>query len=92
MPDPTRQAIGRIGGYVSWSQTADRTARTANGRANAPGSVEYWLKKLDPEKFADATDEQKLAAAEAALRAHFQRMAYASAKARRRGGDRDATT
>lgn len=89
-PDPIRQAIGRVGALESWARTVDRSARTRAARAASPSSVDYWLTKLDAEKFATATDQQKLDAADAMRRAHFQRMALASAKARRRGGDADA--
>jgi hypothetical protein len=34
VPTPTeRKLLGRIGGYKSWANTEDRTARTAPGRA-----------------------------------------------------------
>jgi hypothetical protein len=87
------RTAGRVGGLTSWANTADRTARTDPARRRSPGSVDYWLGQLDPERFADATDEQKLAAAEAARKAHFARLALRSAQARRRrakGGGRDA--
>jgi hypothetical protein len=90
MPDPYRQAIGRYGATKSWGQTVDRPARTRNARAKSPGSIDYWLDRLDPERFAEATDAQRLDAAESLRRAHFRRMALRSAKARRRGGDPDA--
>lgn len=80
------QQTGRIGGLTSWSRTADRTARTAPARNAGPASLDYHLERLDPERFADATDEQRLAAAEAARKAHFARLALKSARARRRGG------
>lgn len=85
-----RQTIGRYGGLKSWANTTDRTARTAPGRRKSPGEIEYWLARLDPERFADATEAQRLAAAEAARKAHFARMAMSSAKARSKrkaGGD-----
>ena len=83
-----RQQIGRYGGLKSWSNTVDRSARTAAGRKAGPGSVDYWLTRL-PEKFADATDAQRLAAAEAARKAHFAEMALKSARSRAKG-NRDA--
>jgi len=81
------RAAGRVGGLTSWANTPDRSARTAPARRTAPGEVDYWLARLDPERFADATDEQRLAAAEAARRAYFARLSLRSAAARRRGGD-----
>jgi hypothetical protein len=86
-PDALRQTIGRLGAHASWARTADRTARTRPARAKAPGSVEYWLDKLDPELFANATDQQKLAAAEHAKKEYFARLAMKSAAARRGGGE-----
>ncbi len=87
-----RQTAGRYGAYKSWASTPDRTARTAPARRASPSSVDYWVDRLDPDLFADATDAQRLAAAEAARRAHFAGMALKSARARRRnaGGDPDA--
>jgi hypothetical protein len=81
-----RVIAGRYGAQLSWSRTADRTARTANARRHAPGSIEYHLERLDPQIFASATDEQRLAAAEAARKAYFVRLAMKSAQSRRRGG------
>ena len=81
-----RQQIGRYGGLKSWANTADRAARTAPGRRASPANVDYWLLRQDPERFADASGEQRLAAAEAARKAHFAGLAMRSAKARRRGG------
>ena len=85
----TRMAIGRYGALKSWGQTVDRAARTAPARRNGPGSIDYWLAKQDPERFAGATEAQKLAAADAMRRAHFASMALKSAKVR--GGGDDAT-
>lgn len=33
MPETHRQLAGRKGGHLSWANTLDRSARTANGRA-----------------------------------------------------------
>jgi hypothetical protein len=85
-----RQMIGRYGALRSWANTADRSARTRAARRNSPSSDEYWLARLDPERFANATDSQKLDAATAARRAYYAELAMKSAAARRRGGDGDA--
>ena len=81
------QIAGRYGGLKSWSNTADRTARTAPARSAAPSSVEWHLARLDTERFANATDAQKLAAAESARKAYFVGLALKSARERRAGGD-----
>jgi hypothetical protein len=78
-----RQMIARVGGLTSWANTADRPARTKPARERGPGSLDYWLTRLDPERFADATDAQKRAAAEAAKRAYFAQLAMKSAAARK---------
>jgi hypothetical protein len=84
-----RQQVARLGAYEKWSRTVNRSAATRRARDAAPGNLEYHLARLGPE-FADATPEQRLDAAEAAMRAYFQRLAMRSAKARRRGGGPDA--
>lgn len=76
----------RYGALKSWGQTPDRTARTAPARRSSPGSIDYWLDRLDPERFAEASDQQRLDAADAMRRAYFQGLALKSARARR-GGD-----
>lgn len=81
VPTP-RQLAGRYGGLKSWANTPDRTARTAPARRSSPSSVEYWLDRLGP-AFADSTESQRLAAAEAAKRAHFANLSMKSAAARR---------
>jgi hypothetical protein len=81
-----RQLIGALAAHESWANTPDRTARTAPARRKSPGSVDYWLDRLDPERFVAATDDQRHAAAEAARKAHFARLALSSAQSRRRRG------
>ena len=80
-------AAGRYGTLSRWGQTVDRSARTRNARNNSPASVDYWLTKLDAERFAEATEQQRLEAAEAMRRAYFASLALKSAKSRGRGGD-----
>lgn len=69
-PDPFRQLTGRLGAHVSWANTEDRTARTAPARAALDAK---FLKQAggDPVR------------AEHLKKAHFQRLALKSAKARR---------
>jgi hypothetical protein len=86
----THQVIGRYGGLKSWANTPDRTARTAPARRRSPSSIEWHYDRLDPVRFADASEAQKLAAAEAGRRAYYAELAMRSARARRRGGDLDA--
>jgi hypothetical protein len=86
VPETRRQQIGRVGGLQSWANTPDRAERMRKPLEHSPASVDYWIAKLDPNKFSTATDEQKLAAADAMRRAHFARLALRSADARRRDG------
>jgi hypothetical protein len=74
----------KAGANRSWANTPNRSLRTRNGAKAGPGSVDYHLARLDPAKFADATDEQRYSAAASAQRAHMQEMALKSAEARRR--------
>jgi len=83
----TRQNAGRYGGLKSWANTLDRTARTAPGRSKGPSSIDWHIARLDPGRFANATDAQRLAAAEAGRRAYFAELAMKSARARSHGGD-----
>lgn len=70
-PDPYLSQLGKIGAHVSWANTTDRTARTAKARA-----------ALDAKFLEDADGDP--VRAEHLRKAHFARMALASAKARRR--------
>lgn len=81
---PNQTAGGRVGGFKSWANTVDRAERTKGPRDASPGGIDYWLNRLDPERFADATDAQRLAAAQAAKKAHFAELAMKSAQARAR--------
>jgi len=88
-PESRHQINGRYGALRSWANTPDRAARTSRARRAGPGSIEYHLERLDSERFAGASEAQKLAAAEAARRAYFAELAMRSARIRR-GGDDDA--
>jgi hypothetical protein len=72
---------------VKWSRVVDRSAATRNARNAGPGFLDYWLERLGPE-FAEASERQRLDAADAARRAYYAGLALKSAKARarRRGG------
>lgn len=66
-----RRLIAAIGAHTSWANTADRTARTAPAR-----------RALEA-KFLSQAEGDPLRA-ESLRKAYFQRMALASAKARRK--------
>lgn len=87
MAGTSRQIRGRYGGLLSWANTVDRTARTDKARRNGPGDLAWHLERLDPAKFAEATETQMIAAAEAAKKAWFAGLAMRSAAARRRAAE-----
>lgn len=68
----------KIAAHESWARTADRSARTRMAR-NA--MEEKFLRIVDPEQTLPEAVRRKMA--ESAKRAHFRRMALASANARR---------
>jgi hypothetical protein len=69
------RTAGRIGGYVLRA-THDPREYTANARS-------AFLSRFLPDD-PDLTEEERLARAKAALKAHMLRLAYKSAKKRRR--------
>ena len=80
-----RSLRGKLASYESWANTKDRTARTARGRA---AQLARFEKLVDPD--GTMSPEARAKAAEAAKQAHYTRMAWLSAKARRER--RKATT
>lgn len=63
----------------------DSRELTEKARAASPGSITYWERKVDPDGALPEVERRRRA--EHAKQAHFTRLALASAKARRRGGD-----
>lgn len=76
-----RSLRARMAVNASWAKTKDRRARTANGTAASPAALSYWEKRVDPNGEMDTRTRAK--AAENARSAHYQRMAYRSAMARK---------
>lgn len=72
-----RSLIASIAAHTSWANTTNRTARTAPARAG-----------LDAKFLAEAGGDPERAAS--LRRAHFKRLALASARARRNKAVRDA--
>ncbi|MFE7105583.1 hypothetical protein ACFU98_10845 [Streptomyces sp. NPDC057575] len=78
--DPEMRSLrARLGAHASWANTTDPASRTAKARAAANGRFERQAREMHP----DATDEQITRVAGHLRKAHFSRMALASAKARR---------
>lgn len=84
-----------IAGHSSWAATTDRTARTQPGRDALTRKIEKELiAKIGETAWAAMTPAGQAKAVESARKAHFQRMAFKSVRARRRrarGGDDAAT-
>jgi hypothetical protein len=74
----------RIAAHESWARTADRTERTAPARKAA---LDRFERLVDPNGELDETTRKQLA--DSAKRAHFQRLALLSSRARRRGSVND---
>lgn len=77
-----RSLAGRIGAHESWSRTDDRAARTAPARANSPGSLGYWERKVDPD--GELTPRERVVRAEHARSAHMARLTLARERKRRK--------
>lgn len=74
-----RSLRARIAAYESWARTEDRAARTAPARRAA---LERFEREVDPD--GTLPPEELARRAEAAQRAYFTRLAYLSARSRRR--------
>ena len=69
----------RIAAEVSWSRTADRSARTKPGRQ---AFLDRFEREVDPE--GKLPSDERRRRAQHALRAHMMRLAKRSSTARRR--------
>jgi hypothetical protein len=74
-----RKLRAQAAAHASWAATPDRTSRTSRGRAAFMARFED---EVDPER--TMTPTARAQAAESAREAHFSRMAYRSARARRK--------
>ena len=63
------KASGARSAPCALDTTVDREERTRPTRSAGPAGMDYWLGKLDPERFAGATEKQRLDAVQAARRA-----------------------
>lgn len=75
-----RRVNASIASNARWSREPSRARATAPARAAGPGSIDYWLTKVDPDQ--QMTHEDRVAAAENAKRAHYQRLAKQGRKAK----------
>lgn len=76
-----RSTNASIASNERWSREQDRALATAPARANGPGSIEYWMTKVDPDQA--MTYRDRVRAAENAKRAFYARLGKSGRKARR---------
>lgn len=81
LPPNERTLRARLAALTLHSQV-DSREHTAPARAASPGSLTYWDLKVDPDSSLDPKERTRRA--EAARRAHFTKLALASARARRK--------
>ena len=80
-----RATRARIAAYDSWANTSNPTARTEPARR---AFLRRFEDQVDPDR--TLPDAERTRRAEAARKAHFQRMALKSARARQRKAADDA--
>jgi hypothetical protein len=78
-PEKLRRLQGQLGAEVSWANTVDRAARTKPARE---GFLEKLADQVDPDR--KLSPKERALRVEHARKAHMLRMAFASAKARRK--------
>jgi hypothetical protein len=83
--DQTKSLAGRIGAATKWASCPDRSAATEAARKAA---FDRFSRQVDPE--GKLPPAERATRAEHARRAHFLKMAAASAKARRERAARTA--
>ena len=80
---PAEAALrAKIAAHASWKNTSDRSARTANGRA---AFEQRFLDEVDPDRTLPEAERNRRA--EQARKEYYTRLAYKSARARRRVAD-----
>jgi hypothetical protein len=79
-----RTLRAKIAAHQSWAQTENRSARTANARR---ALLDKFERRADPE--GTLAPAERARRAESLRAAHYARLAYLSARARRRRGAMD---
>ncbi|WP_051362933.1 hypothetical protein [Amycolatopsis thermoflava] len=84
---PEQRALrSRLGAHIKWANTTDRSAATAPARK---AFHDRWERQADPDGV--LSPGERAVRAEHLKKAHFTRMAMASAKARARKGSTTRT-
>jgi hypothetical protein len=81
LTDEQRALRARLAAHESWANTENRSARTKAGHRSSPGSVDYWLDRVDPD--GTLTPEARQAAAQSKRNAYKTRLALAGDQAQR---------
>jgi hypothetical protein len=81
-----RSLRASIASHISWANTPDPSARTAPARAAALGRFEKQVREEASARGETLAPHEIRRRAEHLRKAHFARMALASARARRKGG------
>ncbi len=82
-PANERTLAARIGAF---SLHAAGLTNTKPARDASPGSLLYWLSRVDPDS--RLSEPERLRRAECARRAHFSKLALLSAQSRRKANGR----
>jgi len=77
MTPEMRSVAARIGAYSRWATCEDRSAALAPARK---AFNDKWMRLADPK--GELSESERVRRGDALKRAHFQRMALASAKSR----------
>jgi hypothetical protein len=82
LTESERAMRAQIAAHESWARTPNRSARTAAARQ---ALLDKFEREVDPEGV--LPEHERAKRADSARRAHYARMAFESAKARRKRGD-----
>jgi hypothetical protein len=77
-----RSAIASIAANARWSREKNRSLATAAARAAGPGSLDYWMRRVDPD--GEMTHADRVKAAENAKAEYYGRSMRNARAARRR--------
>jgi hypothetical protein len=82
-----RRTQARIAANARWAKEDDRVVATAKARNNSPASIEYWLRKVDPDE--RMPRDQRLRQAENAKTTYYLQRTrdMRAAKARKAAGE-----
>ncbi|SEN90362.1 hypothetical protein [Nonomuraea pusilla] len=77
-----RSALASAAAHARWAKEDDRAGATAKARENSPASIEYWMRKIDPQERMPRTERLKRAgnAKAAYWKAHALKMRQAKAR------------